>query len=79
MEQAKKDDDEVTDSITEFFMDSAPCQKSENGYYKWKCVSQKCKDCKDLKPLSLKCKDSCELKKVGQFEKTKKTFAYRQR
>ena len=37
--QAKKNKNFVTDSITKFFMHNCKCHKSENGYYKWKCVA----------------------------------------
>ena len=34
--QAKKDQYDVTEFISEFFMYNCNCPKSENGYYKWK-------------------------------------------
>ena len=44
--QTKKDGDVCPDSITEYFMSSYECPKSENGYYQLKCVTGKCKECK---------------------------------
>ena len=39
---------------------------------RWKCASNKCKACKHLKPLNLKCQES--RKKVSQFELTKTPY-----
>ena len=50
--QAKKDQN-VTDSITKFFMHNCKCPKLENGYYQWKCVAGKCSECKLIKPMPL--------------------------
>ena len=72
--QGKKDGERVTDSVTEFFMDSSKCEKTENGNYSWKCASGKCKECKLLKPLHLKCSKSAETVKVPQFEETKTPY-----
>ena len=71
MAQAKKDN-ENTESITEFFMHSFECPKTSNGYYQWSCVSLKCKSCKNIKPMPLKCEASQTKVKVSQFEVTKK-------
>ena len=74
MVQAKKDNDKTTDSITEFFMDSCDCPKTSSGYYHWNCVSMKCKNCKKIKPMPLKCKTLQTKIKVSQFEVTKKVY-----
>ena len=58
--QAKKDVDVCPDSITEYFMSSYECPKSENGYYQLKCVTGKCKECKG--------QNNSSLTKVSQFE-----------
>ena len=59
MVKAKKDGDQTTTSITDFFMNNSTCAKSENGYYTWKCVTQKCKDCKNCSSMLLSCKRRC--------------------
>ena len=74
MVQAKKDNDKTTDSITEFFLDSCDCPKTSNGYYHWNCVSMKCKNCKKIKPMPLKCKTLQTKIKVSQLEVTKKVY-----
>ena len=61
--QAKKDGDVCPDLITEYFMPSCGCPKSENGYYQWKC-----KECKGHQPVFLKCQNNSSLTKVSQFE-----------
>ena len=61
-------------SSTESFMAKSPCQKEENGYYKQKCVGQKCKECKDLKPAEIKIQNSEKVRKVSQFEVTKTPY-----
>ena len=66
--QAKNDGDVCPDSITEYFMSSCECPKSENGYYQLKCVTGKRKECKGHQPLSLKCQNNSSLTKVSQFE-----------
>ena len=63
--QAKKDGHVCPDSITEYFMSSCECPKSENGYYQLKCVTGKCKECKGHQPLSLKCQNNSSLTKVS--------------
>ena len=73
--QAKRDGDPTTESITEFFMYSCTCPKSQNGYYNWKCVSCKCKECKNKNPMSLTCQMSQEITKVNQFELIQKLYA----
>ena len=62
--QAKKDSDVCPDSITEYFMSSCECPKSENGYYQLKCVTGKCKECKGHQPLPLKCQNNFSLTKL---------------
>ena len=74
MDQEKKDGGKITESSTEFFMSTAGCEKQEIGYYKWKCVTQKCKACKDKKPMALTCQDSETVRKVSQFETTKTPY-----
>ena len=66
--QAKKDGDVCPDSITEYFMSLCGCPKSENGYYQWKCITGKCKECKSYQPMSLKCQNNSSLTKVIQFQ-----------
>ena len=68
MEQGEKDGDKITETNTE---STASCKITKTGYYKWKCVSQKCKNCKDIKPMLLTCQNSDNLRKVSQFETTK--------
>ena len=65
MTQAKKDNDKT---IAEFFMSSCECPRTANGYYQWSCVSLKCKNCKNLKPIPLKCEKLRTKVKVFQFE-----------
>ena len=74
MDQEKKDGGEVTMSTSEFFASGIPCEKIENGYYKWNCVSQKCKNCKNIKPMQLISQESETIRKVAQFEATKKPY-----
>ena len=74
MTQAKKDNDKTTESITEFFMSSCECPRTANGYYQWSCVSLKCKNCKNLKPIPLKCEKLQTKVKVSQFEITKQVY-----
>ena len=66
--QAKKNGDACPDSITEYFMSSCGCPKSQNGYYQWKRVTAKYKECKGHQPVSLKCQYNSSLTKVSQFE-----------
>ena len=54
-EQAKRDNNDVQDSMTEFFMYDCGCPKSSNGFYHWNCVALKCKVCKKASPIPLKC------------------------
>ena len=42
MTQAKKDQNDETDSITEFSMHNFKCPRAENGHYQWNCVWWKC-------------------------------------
>ena len=67
--QAKKDSDGISKLRTEFFMSSCSCPKAVNGFYQWKCVTLKCKECKDAKPQSLSCLENGTLVKISQFEK----------
>ena len=62
-EQAKRDNNDVQDSMTEFFMYDCECPKSSNGYYCLNCVALKCKVCKKASPMPLKCWNS-ELKHI---------------
>ena len=55
-------------------MDSATCGKTENGFYRWKCTSGRCKDCKLVKPLQLKCATSNATVKVPQFKTTETPY-----
>ena len=66
--QAKKVGD-ISKSLTEFFMPSYSCPKAVNGFYQWKYVSLKCKECKDAKPQFLSCQEDDTLVKISQFEK----------
>lgn len=52
--QAKKVGD-ISKSLTEFFITSCSCKKTVNGFYQWKCVTLKCKECKAAKPQFLSC------------------------
>ena len=72
--QAKKDQYDVTESISEFFMYNCNCPKSENGYYKWKCVSGSCSDCKSTKPQHFQCASSENKVKISQFEVTETPY-----
>ena len=49
--------------------------KVQNRYYNWKCVSCKCKECKNKNPMSLTCQMSQEITKVNQFELTQKPYS----
>ena len=55
-------------------MHSFDCPISPNDYYRWKCVSNKWKDCKHLKPLNLKYQESNKEIKVSQFELMKTPY-----
>ena len=76
--QGNKDGNLVTESVTGFFMDTIPCVKNENRFYKWTCVTQKCKHCKNIKPINLECSNSSECTKVSQFEVTETPYEHRQ-
>ena len=65
--QAKKFDDDISKSLTEFYMSSCSWPKAVNGF---KCVTLKCKECKDAKPQSLSCQEDNTLLKIGKFEVT---------
>ena len=71
MSKAKKDGDVNYSSITEYFMSCCDCPKAVNGYYHWKCVSGKCKECKDLGLLPLKYQTSADTVKLSQFKVAK--------
>ena len=43
-------------------------QNLKNGYYKWKCVREKYKECKGHQAICLKCQNNSSLTKVSQFE-----------
>jgi len=68
MKQAKKDGNECFTSLTEFFMSSLQCPKGTNGYYGWRCVSNKCKECKNVQLPSMICQNSGQFGTVDQFE-----------
>ena len=67
--QAKKDGDDISKSLTEFFMLSCSCPEALNDFCQWKCLALKCKECKDAKPQSLSCQENDTLVKISQFEK----------
>ena len=69
--QAKKDQNDVTDSITKFFMHNCNCPKSENGYYQWKCVAGKCLECKLIKPMHFECASSEQKIKLASLKLSK--------
>ena len=72
LNQAKRDNDTIpsNSSISEVFMFNCKCDKGENGYYKLKCISDKCSQCKNANEIDLKCKHSETELKVSQFEQT---------
>ena len=65
--QAKKFDDDISKSLTEFYMLPCSWPKAVNGF---KCVTLKCKECKDAKPQSLSYQEDSTLLKIGKFEVT---------
>ena len=67
MAKARKDNDEIFDSITNFSMNESTCTKSKNGYHQWKCWVRLCSACKKSKPAKLKCQISNEVVSVDQF------------
>lgn len=73
MIQAKRDNDDVQYSITQFFMYDWECTKSSNGYFHWNCVALKCEVCKKASPMPLKYWNSELITCVYQFETTEKT------
>ena len=74
MTQTKRDNDDVQDSITEFFMYDCECPISSNVYYNWNCVAFKCKVCKKALPMPLTWWNS-ELKTcIYQFKTTEKPY-----
>ena len=66
--QAIKDQNDVSDSITKFFMHNYKCPKSENGYYLWKCVAGKCSKCKLIKPRPFECASSEQKIKISHLK-----------
>ena len=64
-QETRKDNDMVTESISNFFRHACKCSKSKNGYFKWKCVNLKSSDCKSIKPKHFKCTDSLQMVKVS--------------
>ena len=72
MTQAKRDNDDVQDSITEFFMYDCECPKSSNVCYNWNCVAFKCKVCKKASPMPLTWWNSDLKTRVHQFKTTEK-------
>lgn len=72
--KAKKDGDEMPESISAFMMNEVVCCKSANGFYAWSCVTRNCSNCKAAKSLEIKCKNSNELITVEQFELVTKDY-----
>ena len=44
--QAKKVGDDISKSLTEFFILSCSCPKAVNGFYQWKCVTLNARNAK---------------------------------
>ena len=74
MAKAKKDGDECFASISSFLMSNSSCSKTQTGYYDWKCVNRRCRECKAVSPSTLKCQQSEELVSVDQFETVKREY-----
>ena len=72
MEQAKKGGSNVYGSMSPFFMINCTCSKLPNGFYHWDCSPRTCKECKDTKPVQLKCQTSKEIVSVDQFQTIEK-------
>ena len=72
--KAKKEGDTMPASITEFFMSSCKCPKSQNGYYDWNCVSSKCSKCSSMQPVALPFQSSKDKVSYYQFEITKTLY-----
>ena len=49
-------------------MSACNCDKGVNGYFKWVCVSNKCKECKFLQPSTIKCQESSQPVVISLFE-----------
>ena len=65
--QDKTDEDDSNKSITHFFMQRCDCPKSCNVYYRWKCVSNKCKDWKkDWKTIWITKTPCKKTNKIGE-------------
>lgn len=58
IEKATKDNHDIAESRTSFFMNNFNCSKAQNGYFCWKCFNMECSDYKIIKPMHLKCIDS---------------------
>ena len=71
MSKAKKDGNVNYNPITEYLRSCCDSPKTVNRYCHWKCVSGKCKSCKDLGLLPLKYQISTDTVKVSQFKVTK--------
>ena len=72
--KAKKEGDTMPASITEFFMSSCKCPKSQNGYYDWNCVSSKCSKCSSMQPVALSFQSSKDKVSYYQFQITKTLY-----
>lgn len=53
--KANADGDDISYSISKFFMNDIQCSMSPIGYYTWDCIMKKCKICKSNNPVNLKC------------------------
>ena len=74
IEKATKDNHDIAESRTSFFMNNFNWSKAENGYFCWKCFNMECSDYKIIKPMHLKCIDSLLTVDVTQFELTKTPY-----
>ena len=50
--QAKKDGDDIGESISQFFFGYCVCPKLSNDYFQLKCLKGKCKECNATKSLT---------------------------
>ena len=64
-------------SISDFFMNNCECSHSSNWYYSWKCMTEKCKQCKTI--LSPKSRSEAEKVFVtySQLEDTRKSYEHK--
>lgn len=69
---SKKDGD--SSSISEFFMSACNCDKGINGYFKWGCVSNKCKEWRLIQPPELKYQESSQPVTINRFEIVKSKY-----